>query len=85
VTQRWSSQDRDPAATVAPRSVLNNGPIGVPTLTEAAALLQLELAEVERAAEHMRPWLCSEGRQLWSLRQLARRVAQARSRHENGS
>jgi hypothetical protein len=74
-----SKSPSDLALTVASAQFLADGPIGVPDLAEAAALLQLDLDEVTLAAELVRPWLHHDGSTLfWSLRQLARQVARDR-------
>jgi len=70
---------RDLALDVSPPRLLAHGPTGVPDLEEAADLLKIDLDEIERASQHVRPWLHHDQQTLfWSLRQLARQVARDR-------
>ena len=57
------------------------GPIGVPDLEQAAAILDVAVAEVEKASRRVRPWVHADGvTTFWSLAQLQRQVDRDRAR-----
>jgi hypothetical protein len=58
---------------MAKSDVLNFGPLGAPSLEQAAILLDAPLPEVKAAARYVKPWVHVDGRtRIWSLRQLNR-------------
>jgi hypothetical protein len=73
-------KSKDPAATLVKTQVLNDGPIGVPDLEIAAAMLDVPMVEIRRAAKRVRPWIHYDGAtRFWSVRQLARAVVHDRA------
>jgi hypothetical protein len=79
------STKKDPAKLLLPGGTLDTVPFGVRTLTEVAELLTVELHEVERASQHVQPWLHDDGQTtFWSVRQIARVIVRDRARPNRG-